>query len=32
VPHQFLEGRAIAALGLPDQHRVVDATILSLAI
>jgi hypothetical protein len=32
VPHQFLEGGAVAALGLPDKHRVIDAAILSLTI
>jgi hypothetical protein len=32
MTHQFLEGGAVAALGLPDEHRVIDATILSLTI
>jgi hypothetical protein len=32
MAHQFLEGGAVTALGLPDKHRVIDAPILSLTI
>jgi hypothetical protein len=32
VAYEFLEGCAVPALRLADQHRVVDATILRLAI
>jgi hypothetical protein len=29
---EFLEGGAVSALCLADEHRVIDATILSLTI
>ena len=32
MAHQFLEGGAVPALRLADQHRVIDAAILRLAI
>ena len=32
VAYEFLEGGAVPALRLADQHRVVDAPILRLAI
>jgi hypothetical protein len=32
VTDEFLEGGAVPALCLPDEHRVIDAAILSLAI
>jgi len=28
VTHEFLEGGAVPALGLSDQHRVIDAAFL----
>jgi hypothetical protein len=31
MAHQFLEGGAVSALRLSDQHRVIDAPILYLA-
>jgi hypothetical protein len=32
VADEFLEGCAVTALCLADEHRVIDAAILSLAI
>jgi hypothetical protein len=32
MTNEFLEGGAASALGLPNEHRVIDAAILSLTI